>query len=642
MLSNQELKKEEQNLTYTLDIIKTKLDELKIDIKNYNEKLQEFRNYVWVDCKALATSLDFDRRLEFASLLGEQQQQEYHFDSKIKTKNKLVKSYKSPYFGKIIFNNDNIYIGSSQINDDLEIIVYDWRAPVSSMFYDFGIGNAKYIVNGKIINGNITQKRQFVIEDSKLISAIENEQNIDDELLQEILSKESTDKMTNIINTIQKEQNQVIRNLKDNIVITEGVAGSGKTEIALHRIAYLLYHKEKYNSGNILILSPNNIFSEYISNVLPELSEENVLCTTISLFANKYIDKEIESYTSFLDRIYNTKIDVKEFDESYKNDLDLFLDNYSKNLSFTKSISLNDKKLTKDELNELLSKYKYLNIIERLNRITDYIIGKTHLKKKYYNIIRSKLILILNKTIDPISIYNEFLKENNKTTIDSIVYYEHITPLLYTIFYINDYPENDNIKHVVIDEAQDYSIFQIYLFKKIFINASFTILGDINQNLNPYISFNSLNDFSKIFPKTSYYKLEKAYRSSKNIMDYASSILNIKINCFRHEGTKVLEKTINENLKEELITYLKNQNKRTAILTKSKKESSYIYKLLSDNIDVSSPLFDNKNTNYIILPVYLAKGLEFDTVIIYNANLFSKKLLYVAVTRAQNNLIIYK
>ena len=157
----------------------------------------------------------------------------------------------------------------------MDIVVYDWRAPISSMFYDFGLGKGQYIVNdNRTISGNISQKRQFVIEKSKLVSAIENEQIIEDELLQEILSRETTDKMTNIINTIQKEQNQVIRNLKDKIVITEGVAGSGKTEIALHRIAYLLYHKEEYNSGNILIFSPNNTFTDYISNVLPELSAE--------------------------------------------------------------------------------------------------------------------------------------------------------------------------------------------------------------------------------------------------------------------------------------------------------------------------------------------------------------------------------
>ncbi len=644
MLKEKELKKEKEYLNKTLDIIKSKLDNLKIDISNYDERLNEFRHYVWVDCKALMTSDDIDRQFEFSALLREQKEKEYNLDSKVIKKRKLVKSYDSPYFGKIVFNDEDIYIGSSQINKDLDIVVYDWRAPISSMFYDFGLGKGQYIVNdNRTISGNISQKRQFVIEKSKLVSAIENEQIIEDELLQEILSRETTDKMTNIINTIQKEQNQVIRNLKDKIVITEGVAGSGKTEIALHRIAYLLYHKEEYNSGNILIFSPNNTFTDYISNVLPELSEENVLCTTLSIFAKSYINQDIETYSEFLDRVHNNKIEIDEFSSDIKERLDIFINDYISKITFTNGIALNNKKYSKNELTELLNKYEKLNIMEKLNRISEYLVGNAHIKRKYLKSIRNKLITILNKSINSQDVYNKFLQENNKKPIDNFVRYEHITPYLYTIFSLNDYPESGGIKHIVIDEAQDYSLFQIYLLKKIFIGSSFTILGDINQNLNPYLNYKSLKDYSKEFTKSSYYKLDKAYRSTKNIMDYASKILNISINCFRHNGNEIIERKIDNNIKTTIIKDVKSFNdKRAAIVTSSREESEYLYNLLKEELNVSSPIMDTNNTNIIILPVYIAKGLEFDSVIVYDSNTFSKRLLYVAVTRAQNNLIIYK
>ena len=574
-------------------------------------------------------------------MLNNQIQKEKSYYEKYKRNSKLLKSYNNPYFGKIIFNNKDIYIGSSQINNDLDILVYDWRAPISTLFYDFGLGKASYKVNEEKISGDITQKRQFQIEDKKFKSIIENEQNIDDEMLQEMLSKESNDKMSNIINTIQKEQNQVIRNLEDDVIITEGVAGSGKTEIALHHIAYLLYHNN-YNSNNVLILSPNNIFTSYISNVLPELSEENVLSTTYAAFAQKYINQEIESYSDFLDRVHNNKFNIDEFDDNYKERLDKFLTNYTSDIRFINSMSLNKIKIDKADLNKFLDKYKKLPFMESINRISEYVIGSVHLKSKYNDVIKENLLKMINKNVDPLYVYNEFLKENNKDVIENFVNFEHITPYLYTIFYINDYPENNLIKHIVIDEAQDYSKFQLYLLKKIFIGASFTILGDSNQNLNPFINYSSLKEYLDVFESGKYYKLSKAYRSSKNIMDYATKLLDIKIDSFRHEGSEVIEKA-SSDLKKDLIKDIESINgKRMAIITRNKKESEYIYNLLSDSVDVSSPLFDNKKTKILVIPVYIAKGLEFDSVIVYNSNKYTNNLLYVASTRAQNNLIIYK
>ncbi len=642
MLKKEEVLKEELVLNDNLSLIKSKLDELKIDINSKQSELNVFRDYVWNDCKALRTSDDLNSRLEFDFLLEQQLKKEYIYNEKNILKRKLIKSYNSPYFGKIIFNNKDYYIGSAQINDDTDIRIYDWRAPISSIFYDYGLGSASYKFKDTIYRGNVTQKRQFVIENTKLKSVIENEQNIDDELLQDILSKESSDKMNSIINTIQSEQNQVIRNLSDNVLITEGVAGSGKTEIALHRIAYLLYHKKEYSSNNVLILSPNNIFSDYISNVLPSLNEENVLCTTFSYFAHKYINKETESYSNYLDRVYNSNIKLNEFDDNYKDLLDNYLNEYINSISFIKGVVINDIRFSKDDLNTLLNKYNKLCFIERINRISEYLIGACKIKRKYIRMVSNKLLTLLNKSIDAIDIYNGFLELNNKKTIKVVVNFEYLTPLLYITFCINDYPSDINIKHIVIDEAQDYSKFQLFLLKKIFVGSSFTILGDSNQNLNPFIHYKSLEEYKDVFSDGCYVKLDKAYRSVKSIMDYATNLIGIKVNCFRNKGNDVIIKE-SSNLKKDLINDIKSiNNKRMAIITNNKEDCKYIYELLSDSVDVSSPLFDDNNSKIFVLPLYLAKGLEFDSVIVYNASKYSNNLLYVAATRAQNNLIIYK
>ncbi|MBE6158693.1 MAG: hypothetical protein E7159_02590 [Firmicutes bacterium] len=638
MLNKEDKVLEQEHLNEVNSLLKKKIDDNKIELNKDNDELNELRNFIWVDCKALLNSDDLNNRLDFDNLLNEQIRKENVHNLKESARRRLLKSYKEPYFGKVIFNNKDVYIGSSQVNDGLDIKVYDWRAPISNLFYDYGKGKASYKVNDNVIDGEITQKRQFQIEYDKFNSIIENDQNIDDELLQSMLSKESSNKMSSIINTIQKEQNQVIRNMSDKIVVTEGVAGSGKTEIALHRIAYLLYHREEFSNNNVLILSPNDIFTDYISNVLPELSEDNVLSTTYNSFARTYLKLECENYSDFLDRVYNKKIDIDEFDEEYIDKVKEFVGNYVDSIRFKNSISINKIKFTKDELNNLLVMYKKYIFMERINLITEYIIDKTKLKREYFDKIRDSLVTMLDKSIDVVDVYNEYLKINNKELISDYINYEHITPMLNIVFNINDYPEDLNIKHIVIDEAQDYSFSQIELLKNIFPACSFTILGDINQNLNPYVNYNSLEDYLSIFNGGSYYKLSKAYRSTKNIMDYASKILNISIDSFRSEGSKVEVKT-RDSLVEDV---KKLSNKRLGIITYTKSECEEVYNQLKDVIEVNSPLINGKTNGVVILPLYIAKGLEFDGVIIYDSSKLSDKQLYVGVTRAQNNLIIYE
>lgn len=635
MISNEKLKNEKKYLENTKNIIKEKLNKIDVNLDTSKNETIAFKKYVYNECNAMATSNNLDRVFEYMELIDEGNQKVDLVNKIINQKQKLTNSLNSPFFGKIIFNHENIYIGINAIEKDFINYIYDWRSPIASMYYNYKLGKASFDTPLGKEEGEITEKIQFKIENGILKWCIENSETIDDDILGEILSK-SSDKLTNIVNTIQKEQNEIIRNTNDKVLITEGVAGSGKTEIALHRIAYLLYNNRNLNSNNILIFSPNDIFTEYISGVLPELSEENVLSTTFELLGKKYIDINTESYSNFLDRVYNNKTKIDEFSDNYIKKLENFLETYINNIKFKTGLVINNKKITKEDLNNYLKKYAKLTILERINTITTDIIDYFNLKNKHQKAIKEKLISILTDTITPLEIYNKFLLKENKETIKNKVLYQHITPLLYTTFYINDYPYESNIKHVVIDETQDYSIHQLKLIKKIFSKATFTILGDINQNLNPYINYNSLEEYGNIFDNYKYIKLNKSYRNTKNITDYTSKLLNIEINSIREKGTNVIIKNTIDLNKE-----LNNLSGKIGIITKDKKTTEKVYNILKNRTDISSPIIDSKNERIVVLPIYLAKGLEFNSVIVYNIK-DNKKLLYVSATRAQNNLIVYE
>ena len=257
-------------------------------------------------------------------------------------------------------------------------ILYDWRSPICSLFYDYETGPCSYKAPGGIQTGELKRKRQYKIENRKLIGVFDNSLNIDDEVLQEVLATESSEKMKNVVNTIQQEQNKVIRNMEDNNLIVQGIAGSGKTTVALHRIAFLLYRMENLTSNNILIFSPNNIFAEYISDVLPSLGEANTLQTTFNDYMQSMINeyKGVESFTDFVSRYYsytevNTElVKYKQSDEIIE-DLDNYIKDYISNCRITNDFIEGEiNKVDKDEVNEMLHyKYDRFPLFERLDEI---------------------------------------------------------------------------------------------------------------------------------------------------------------------------------------------------------------------------------------------------------------------------------
>lgn len=668
-ISEKELKLEKEYLIEVRNVIQEMIFSSKERVKKRKQQINEQKKFMWDNIS------DFTDE-ERAIALTEVDNDVDITNSAINIISKYEKAYNSPYFAKIDFKDDNnetinIYIGIKSINRNSTFYVFDWRAPISSMFYNYEIGKAQYKTPCGTCEGEIVSKIQFKIENGRIIRCFKSDINIDDEYLQEILSASSTEKMHNIVNTIQREQNEIIRNTIDKYLIVQGVAGSGKTSVALHRIAYLLYKDSHLSSNNVLILSPSDIFSEYISNVLPELGEDNVLTTTYSDFAKNFLNqyKNIESYTSFLERIYtngdyNSEIIRYKMSFEYGSDIQNFMKEYIQSIKFTNGISLFGKMYTKEDLTKTFSeKYSGFPLKDRIDMMVERLCEQTKHNSKQLKINIKKTILgICTIETDILSLYNMFLNSkfnlNDSMVKETKINYEDITGLLYLYFEITGYPNYNNIRQVVIDEVQDYTKFQIKILKKIFKNAAFTILGDQNQIINPYCKYQKIKDFESIFENPKYIELNKTYRSSEDIINYTNSILNISNVCSVRKDNNipvtvenVFEKEIVKKLEEDIYEMKKIGIDKIAIITKDLITAKGIYKKIKQTRkDMELELISSTNemikSPIVIIPSYLSKGLEFDGVIIcndlnnnYNDN--ERNLYYVVCTRAQHKLNIY-
>ena len=667
-LSKEEFKLEEKRLFDTVKIIRDKISVLGQELYDRDDKVLEFKKFMWdnrsdmdpTEMKTMMSSND----LEISMMMkkGEYLQ-------------KLFKIQNNPYFGSIIFRandrnvDDTVYIGITHVEDDNNnYYVHDWRSPICNLFYDYEVGPAKYKAPMGEIEGNVKRKRQYTIKDAKLVHIFDNNINIDDELLQEVLASESSDKMKNIVNTIQAEQNKVIRNTDDRNLIVQGIAGSGKTSVALHRIAFLLYKIDNLKSNNVLIFSPNKIFSIYISNVLPELGEDNTMQTTINDFLDMEIKEynHVETFTSFIERSYSNREDFmfikyKQSDQIY-DDIDEYIDNMCDKARFLDDLFTRDYDYTKDELNYMLNvRYNKFPLGERINFMAEKIsdLNCKGNKSKTKAIIK-QLYERVNIDNSLVKIYIDFFKSKyskfNRDITDSMsdksmINYDDACLYVYMKCKIYGYNYNTYIKQIVIDEAQDYSMGQLKLIKKIFKNADYTILGDVNQTINPYYKYNSLEDLLKIFDDGRYIELNKTYRSTEEIIEYSNLVLGLNhVTAIRRNESRPVIKKNENNLYEDMVLDIEEcvkNGKSLAIITKNEQECDKIYKMFRDKglskIDNSSKVF---NRDKVVVPVYMAKGLEFDNVIIYTDkfNKYTdeeKYLYYVAITRAQHRLIVY-
>ncbi|CZR96034.1 Helicase IV [Clostridioides difficile] len=725
---------ENQWLQKTLKEANRQLEEKRNEEDKLKKDAIETQRELWNDLGSISAENGLEQLSEFMSFMDVMKHQKRSHEFTKKLKDKYERMIESPYFGRIDFTevceteSQKCYIGlSNLINDDYDFLVYDWRAPISSMFYDYEIGQASYECPEGIISGEITKKRQYKIKDGKIEYMFDSNLNIDDDVLQELLGKNSDEKMKTIVTSIQREQNQVIRNEKYKNLIVQGAAGSGKTSIALHRIAYLLYkHKDKITSENIMIFSPNNIFNDYISNVLPQLGEDNICQTTFKDYMHKELGDEFkkESPAEMMEYILNNngKITYKDRIENieFKTSLEFtnILKEYLNYLEtddrcFEDIIVRGELIISSKELQTLFSNdYSNLPIKKRLEKIKariifliepyekawideifkelqasgDYIekeemiekstfIVKKHLKEVYSKISRmTELDLIdtyknlfknLDMFLEKANVeYDKNIIDNIKTyTMDNLsvksLYYEDQVILLYLKGALGGIPNTSQIKYVIIDEAQDYTPLQYEIFYKLFKSANMTILGDINQSINPFMNVGDYNNIPNVLKNdTCIINLSKTYRSTMEITRFSRKLLTKAIDdeyVERHGDeprvTGFKEKDyMNEKLIEDIKAYKHKNYKSIGIITKTAHEAKEVYEFLKENhINVEAITKDDDEyvNGVLVIPSYLSKGLEFDIVVIYDASEErynsedERLLLYTCCTRALHVLNIY-
>ena len=662
-IEREEFERERNYLNKTVSLIRKKISKLGQELFDDDSKVLEFKKLIW------DTHTEMDPN-EMRSMMAESDLQVSIMQSKGNYLQRLFRIQNKPYFGSIRFKEegseeeDNIYIGITHVEDKLDYYVHDWRSPICSMFYDYETGPASYKAPSGIIKGNIIKKRQYIIEDAELKHMFDNDLNISDSLLQEVLAEESSDKMKNIVNTIQEEQNKVIRNTEDKNLIVEGIAGSGKTSVALHRIAFLLYRIPNLTSSNVVVFTPNKVFSEYISNVLPELGEDNtydmtfydLLCQNI----NEY--KDIENFTDFISRYYKGNVDnydmvkYKQSDEIIK-EIDSYINNLLSTIKFNNKLEYdNFIEIDTEELNNMLNyKYNRFPLFERIKEISKRIASNNYEgSTKNASSIEKKLKELLNIKLDLKDIFNNFYQSEYSKYKDKVndkyLYYEDACIFLYIKSLLVGFNTNHVIKEIVIDEAQDYNKLQYLIIKKTFKTSNYTILGDTNQTINPYYKYDSLEELTSIFDSSKYITLTKTYRSTGKIIDYTNKILGLNhVTAIRNDKASdiIFRNNITKNDFLTDINNLKTISKSIAIITKNDKEAEKVYNMLKDDLDIMLiDGFGHIKRDLVVVPSYVAKGLEFDSVIIYTDtnNKYQEKdkyLFYVACTRAQHNLIIY-
>lgn len=633
-----------------------------------------------------------------------------------------------PYFARIDFKDDTkdkkekLYIGKIGVLDlDGNIVITDWRAPISTLYYDSNLGKVEYVAPDGIIKGEMSLKRQIIIKDGKLEEIFDVDSVSDDELLKPYLGASADSRLKNIVATIQSEQNNIIRKELEKNVIVQGVAGSGKTTVALHRIAYLMYNNaNKLKANQFMVIGPNKFFINYISNVLPDLDASNAVQLTFEELASNFINEKItfEDTTKKIADIIDNKKSKKylKYKNSmeYKKSLDKYLNDVKNGLLSEKGLVINNVQvLTKESVMEVLENTMGLSISQKLgmtakiiaNRIKkdenvyknikdamsklydsedDIQVKRTLAKKeldmlkeltdtgfekqlrKYVNISNVKVLDIYKKFVENVDKYTEnidvdikSLKEDTlKSLKNRVIENEDISALLYIKYVLFGNEQYTDFKFVVIDEAQDFGKFSYYVLRLILSNAYFSIFGDMAQGIYQYRAIDNWNEIYDIFDDVEFMKLEKSYRTSIEIMNEANKISsNIglgKANPVIRNAGPVIKSKVDKNMQEDYIVervkqYQKEGYNSIAIIYKNQNNMLNLNKKFKEaNIESEIIYKDQEKYNggVCIVTSYLAKGLEFDAVIIVDTDedmyksdsKLDMKLLYVAMTRALHRL----
>ena len=618
----------------------------------------------------------------------------------------LEKMIKSPYFARIDFKFDDedefekIYIGRSSLrkNSYQEMYVYDWRSPIASVFYRFMTGEAFYDAPCGRVTGELNLKRQYEIKNGILEYFFDSDVQIVDEFLRQLLSQNTTAKMKAIVETIQHEQDVVIRDMENDLLMVQGVAGSGKTSIALHRAAYLMYQglQTKLSANNIMIISPNSIFEQYISNVLPELGEDNVISSVFEDILSELLNgRKIQSRNDFLENlIVNSKYkeisrNSIEFKTSsfFREILDQFLIDIPRQWIEFEDVYYEGKCVVSRQI----LKDKILGRTEtplgiKLEQLEDYILeqifgtGKGRGHKEEKNLIKQEIqkfikidivelykILFSNEAYFYSLLQNSNLSQGIKSiweyTRDNLeadrLYYDDAIAIAYLYLKIYGTNKYKNIKQVVIDEAQDYYPLQYEIFNLLFSNAKFTILGDMKQTLAKKEDISFYEQIQKILnkKKSSLIMLDKSFRCTNEILNFSLKFIeqSSQIKSFNRNGDspKVYIADNSEIFIDEIVKEIKLCQEKgfqsICLICKTEKNSIYLFNKIKHKLDIQ--LIKNGSVSDLqgvfILPVYMSKGLEFDAVLICDADSQNyhdeddKNLLYVACTRALHKLSLF-
>lgn len=676
MAFNQTEKQEKEYLKQIISFLKKVIGNTDASVKDHVDTLAEYKDYIW-------SNKDIDPheiRSMRESILN-------HFalgESVINKRKRLTKILAIPYFGRIDFleKKENskvmpIYIGIHTFYDpeSRATLIHDWRAPVSSMFYDHELGEAGYRSPSGEIKGVISLKRQYRIRGGKMEFMIESALTVHDDILQKELSSNVDDKMKNIVATIQREQNQIIRNEDIRTLIIQGVAGSGKTSIALHRIAYLLYtFRDSISSKDILIISPNKVFSDYISNVLPELGEETVPETSMEQILSGVLEHKYKYQTYFglvnelLEKPSSSLIDRIAYKASFGfiSELDKFI-LHIENTYFKAA----DVKLTKyitipaPFIEEQYLRFNRYPIRRRFDAMADYMLDMLKIQYTFTvtttgrNLLKKEIRLMFAGNND-IQVYKDFFKWTNnpgmfKMRKGHTLEYSDLAPLAYLHLALEG---NGNqpfrVKHLLIDEMQDYSPIQYKVIQKLFPCRK-TVLGDAGQSVNPYGS-STAETIQKSLTASEIMKLCKSYRSTFEITDFAQKIHpNAELEPVARHGEKPQILQFGSAVEELsgimglISTYRKSGYKSLGIICKTEQQARKMADMLKSYANDISFLSSQSSAfvqGIVITSAHMAKGLEFDEVIIpqtdernYRSEI-DKSMLYVAVTRAMHRLTL--
>lgn len=741
-----EKQREQQHLDHVLDLVNDKEKELKSSIKSAEGEARDINSHFFDDVK-----LDYDgysTSMETALSIHQQQQllseREHAWQHSAKQLDTIERLKKKPYFARVDFKESNekkpetIYIGLGSFADrDDHFLIYDWRAPISSIYYDGKLGEVSYNSPEGEITVDMTKKRQFMIKDGKIESMFDTNESIGDQMLLEVLSEKSSTQMKSIVTTIQQEQNKIIRNTSADLLFVQGAAGSGKTSAILQRIAYLLYrYRGNLTSSDVIMFSPNQLFNDYIKNVLPEMGEQNMVQMTYWQFVSRRLPgMEVESlFKQFEDQNSDTNISAFKDSVNFFNLVTRYAKHLNKRGMIFKNVYFRDKKkpyFDKEKIKDIYysfnENYKLANridatreeLIKMLNRKIAPEVKKNWVMQAIEGLSRDELNelydrpdqefssekeeekflgrKIVVKALKPVSNkinhnqfinmraqYLSFLRAVPKMTdlskwniseedwqkhIEEVkenfkkhhIYMNDVSAYLYLYDLITGRRTDYEMRYAFIDEIQDYTPFQLAYLKYNFPRAKFTMLGDLNQAIFTKDESRSLlKQISGLFDpkKTDVVQLTKSYRSTKEITDFTKQILRQgeKIEAFNRRGPKpaLWERSNEQEAIEALVEILdkNNENQRTtAVITKDLASAKQVAEQLKQKGEKAT-LIATANQRLVpgtlVVPSYLAKGLEFDAVVMWDASkenyhkLDETQLVYTITSRAMYELdIIY-